>query len=125
MKYIEIKNIARRLRKNPTYGEKALWPYLSKRQLGGYRFLRQHPLYYEHNNNQHFFFIPDFYCAELKLILELDGAIHHQRKEHDEHRDAILKSNGFKILRIKNEELSEIESLKTKILQFIEKNYPS
>jgi leucyl-tRNA synthetase len=90
VKYREIKNIAGRLRKNTTEAERILWEVIRKRQLGGYRFLRQHPLYYEYKNNDHFIFIPDFCCAELKLIIELDGAVHERRKDKDEHRDLIL-----------------------------------
>lgn len=119
MKYNDIKNIAGRLRKNPTQSEKILWKYLRKRQLGGYRFLRQHPLYYEHNNNDHFFFVPDFYCPEIKLIIELDGGIHLQQKHNDEKRDEILGNRGFKILRINNEDLLDIDILKERILNFI------
>ena len=121
MKYPEIKKIAGRLRKQPTESERILWQHLRKRQIGGYRFLRQHPLYYEHNNNDHFFFIPDFYCPEIKLIIELDGGVHLRQKERDENRDKILESRGFKILRINNEDLLNIEIIKEKILNFIER----
>ena len=121
MKYPEIKKIAGRLRKQPTESERILWQHLRKRQIGGYRFLRQHPLYYEHNNNDHFFFVPDFYCPEIKLIIELDGGVHLRQKERDENRDKILESRGFKILRINNEDLLNIEIIKEKILNFIER----
>ncbi len=105
MKYNEIKNIAGRLRKQPTESERILWQHLRKRQIGGYRFLRQHPLYYEHNNNDHFFFVPDFYSPELKLIIELDGGIHLDQKERDENRNKILENRGFKTLRVNNDDL--------------------
>ncbi len=120
MKYPEIKKIAGKLRKNPTASEKIFWEIIRNRRLGGYRFLRQHPLYYEHKVNEHFFFVPDFYCAEIKLIIELDGGIHLQQKERDSYRDDILKSKGFKILRIYNEDLTNIESVKERIFNFIE-----
>jgi len=119
MKYHEIKNFAGRLRKNPTQSEKVLWELLRGRRLGGYKFLRQHPLYYEHVNNEHFIFIPDFYCAELRLIIELDGKIHLFNIDKDENRDEILRNKGFQILRILNEELNQKERLKNKILNFI------
>jgi very-short-patch-repair endonuclease len=119
MKYNEIKRIARELRKNPTESESILWEQLRKRQLGGYRFLRQHPLYYDHKNNDHFFFVPDFYCPEIKLIIELDGGIHLNQKERDQHRDDILNDRGFKILRIKNDEILDMNALKVKIMNFI------
>lgn len=119
MKYHEIKNIAGRLRKNPTKSERILWEHLRKRQLGGYRFLRQHPLYYEHNNNDHFFFVPDFYCPEIKLIIELDGGVHLQQHERDESRSEILRNRGFRILRINNRDLADMDLLKERILDFI------
>jgi leucyl-tRNA synthetase len=120
MKYIEIKQVAGRLRKNPTASEKLMWEYLRGRKLSGYKFLRQHPLYYEHKDNEHFFFVPDFYCAELKLIIELDGEIHKERKEQDQRRAEILQNNGFKILRINNSELIDIESIESKIISYID-----
>jgi len=119
MKYREIKRIAGELRKNPTQSESILWNHLRKRKLSGFKFLRQHPLYYEHVNNDHYFFIPDFYCQEVKLIIELDGSIHDRRKEKDKMRDEILKNHGFKILRIKNQELTDMERIKERILNYI------
>ena len=123
MKYPEIKEIAKKLRKNQTPEEKLLWNELQNKKLEGFRFLRQHPLYYEHDNNDHFFFIPDFYCPELRLIIELDGGVHINQKERDERRDAIMKSKGFKILRINNEELSNLEDVKKKILIYVKTQY--
>jgi very-short-patch-repair endonuclease len=125
MKYPEIKNIAGRLRKNPTESEKILWEHIRKRRLGGYRFLRQHPLYYDHIDNDLFIFVPDFYCPELKLIIELDGGVHLHNKERDEKRDKILETRGFKTLRINNEDLSNLETVKEKVLNFIEKECKS
>jgi very-short-patch-repair endonuclease len=121
LKYPEIKNIAGRLRKEPTESERILWGHLRKKQLGGYRFLRQHPLYYEHDSNDHFFFVPDFYCPEKKVIIELDGGVHLGQKERDKNRDEILENRGFRILRINNEDLSDINLLKERILNFITK----
>jgi very-short-patch-repair endonuclease len=123
MKYPEIKEIAKKLRKNQTPEEKLLWNELQNKKFEGFRFLRQHLLYYEHDNNDHFFFIPDFYCAELRLIIELDGGVHINQKERDERRDAIMKSKGFRILRINNEELSNLEDVKKKIIIYIKTQY--
>ena len=120
MKYPEIKAIARQLRNNPTDSEKILWKVIQNRRFLNLKFLRQHPLYYDHTyNNEHFFFIPDFYCADLKLIIELDGQIHNYTIEKDTHREMILKERGFNILRIKNEELENIDQVKNKIQHFI------
>lgn len=121
MKYSEIKGIAGRLWKNQTASEKKLWEILRRKQILGYKFLRQHPLYYDHNHDNHRFFIPDFYCSEIRLIIELDGAVHINQKEHDAFRDEILQSRDFKILRINNEELEDIKAVKNKIENYIEK----
>jgi len=65
--------------------------------------------------------VPDFYCPELKLIIELDGGIHINQKEKDKNREEILRNRGFKILRISNEDLSDTGILKERILNFINK----
>ncbi|MGZ3424848.1 MAG: DUF559 domain-containing protein [Polyangiales bacterium] len=50
----------------------------------------------------------DFYCAELRLVLELDGEVHAtpEQIEHDATRDRRLHSRGFRVLRIANNEVS-------------------
>ncbi|HKK11016.1 MAG TPA: DUF559 domain-containing protein [Bacteroidales bacterium] len=117
MRYNEIKEKARKLRKNPTASEKYLWKFIRNKQLEGKKFLRQHPIIYEINKKELFFFIPDFYCSEVKLSVELDGDIHKFTVEHDKNRDDILKSNGIRVLRIKNEELKDIDAVLKKIKQ--------
>lgn len=57
------------------------------------------------------FFIADFYCAGLKLIIELDGRIHENNKEYDSERDLKLLSKGIYVVRIKNEELNDMNSV--------------
>ncbi len=115
MLYREIKEKARKLRKNPTEAEKCLWKYIRNKQLNGKKFLRQHPIVYEINKKELFFFIPDFYCSEAKLAVELDGGIHDYTKERDKNRDNILDSKGIRVIRIKNKELQDIESVLNKI----------
>jgi hypothetical protein len=61
---------ARALRRGTTDAERALWSRLRRRQLGGFRFRRQHPIDR---------YIADFVCPEARLIIELDGA-HHLRQ---------------------------------------------
>jgi very-short-patch-repair endonuclease len=118
MKWIEIKEIAAKLRNNPTEAEKILWSVIRNKQLLGRKFLRQHPIIYEINRfkNDFYFFVPDFYCAGEKLIIELDGPIHNFQKDKDYKREEILKSKGLKVLRIKNSELEDLELTKIKII---------
>lgn len=120
-----ITEIARELRKNPTESEKILWKRLRKRQLGGYRFVRQKPLIYDQNQKNSFFFIADFYCAEKKFVLELDGPIHEYTQYYDYQRDLVLTKLELRTLRIKNKELYKIEIVKTKILNFLERDNTS
>ena len=82
-----------------------------RKNLSGYKFLRQHPIFYKVNNKWVEFFIADFYCSELKLIIELDGNIHEDRKEYDSERDLKLLKKGIYVVRIKNEELDNMNSV--------------
>jgi very-short-patch-repair endonuclease len=124
MKYYEIKEIARKLRLNPTPAEKLLWSYISDRKLEGRKFLRQHPIIYESYRNNHFFFIPDFYCRGEMLIIELDGQIHLKQRDRDRRRDMILKSMNLRVLRIQNEELQDIDLVLEKIKSFFKSAPP-
>jgi very-short-patch-repair endonuclease len=93
-----IIDIARRLRKNPTPAEALLWECLRNRRLGGLKFARQHPF-----GN----YVADFYCAELKLVVETEGGVHDQpgQREYDDKRMEELGSRGLQILRFSNEEV--------------------
>ena len=116
MQYQEILKIARRLRRNQTPSEYRLWHVLRAKRLNGIKFLRQHPIIYENNRNDFFFFVADFYCAKYKLVIELDGKIHEFQKERDKDRELILRDRDLKVLRIKNEELNDMEKVKRMIL---------
>ena len=87
---------AKELRKHPTAAERKLWEqYLKKFP---YRVLRQRPI--DH-------FIVDFYCAVLRLVIEVDGEIHdsEQSQVYDEGRSKILHSYGLTVLRVTNAEV--------------------
>jgi very-short-patch-repair endonuclease len=111
--------MARELRKNQTESEQILWEHLRKRRLQGYRFVRQKPFIYK-QQSQKCFFIADFYCPEKKFVIELDGKVHEYQQYYDYQRDQVLKELGLKTLRIKNEELKNIEQVKQKILEHLE-----
>lgn len=95
-----IKERARRLRREATSAEKRLWEYLRDRRLAGLKFRRQHPI-----GN----FIVDFYCHELRLVVELEGSIHDkpEQAEYDAGRFRWLEAQGYTILRFRNEEVFE------------------
>ncbi|HMB98304.1 MAG TPA: endonuclease domain-containing protein [Balneolaceae bacterium] len=109
--------LARELRRHPTEAEKLLWEQIRKRKLSGYRFIRQKTFIYEDHKKQKKFFITDFYCAERKLVVEVDGEIHKSRKYYDEQRDLILQELGVNVLRIKNEELKQMDMVLKKIFK--------
>lgn len=94
----EIFRKAVKLRENETEAEKLLWAHLSKKQLSGLKFRRQHPISE---------FIVDFYCHSKKLVIELDGEIHDQvdQKDYDAGRQHELENFGLKVLRFKNREV--------------------
>ena len=93
----EIFQIAERLRKDMTEAEKIIWERVCKNQLG-VRIRRQHPIWR---------FIADFYCHELKLVIEIDGNIHlnPENKEYDISRGIILKEFKIEILRFTNNDV--------------------
>ncbi|MDZ7718807.1 MAG: endonuclease domain-containing protein [Balneolaceae bacterium] len=114
-----ITELAREFRKNPTESEKILWEQLRKRRLDGHRFVRQKPLIYEQNQKQRFFFIADFYCAQKKLVIEVDGPVHEYQQYYDYQRDLVLEKLGLRTLRISNRELEDMETVKRKILNLL------
>ena len=54
-------------------------------------------------------FIVDFYCARLRLVLELDGGIHEgiAKSEYDRARTTWLEARGFRVVRVKSRDFSE------------------
>ena len=93
--YRDMKERARHMRKNPTPAEAILWARLRKRQVKGFQFRRQHPIVR---------FIVDFYCAEAKLVVEVDGSVHDQpwHEEYDVERQQFFEKLGLRVLRFTN-----------------------
>ena len=89
---------ARQLRALPTEIERRLWHRLRRRQLGGHRFRRQHPLGP---------YVADFACLERGLVVEVDGSQHAERRGHDDARDAWLVERGYRTLRFWNVDVVE------------------
>ena len=89
---------AKRLRKEMTAAEKFLWKIVRRKAIQGFKFRRQHPIDY---------YVADFYCHKVKLVVEVDGDIHdlEEIRIKDENRDAAMRKYGLKILRVKNEDV--------------------
>ena len=100
----DIRDVCRRFRKNQTKAEKVFWAKSRNRQIDGYKILRQYPIRFEMDNNINFF-IADFYCHEVKLVIEIDGGIHETQKEYDEMREQIINLLGFRVIRFTNDEV--------------------
>jgi very-short-patch-repair endonuclease len=85
-----LKHCAREMRNNSTKGEIKFWCELLRKKQTGYTFYRQKIINH---------FIADFYCAKLKLVIEIDGSSHEGKEEYDERRESALKSLGLKVIR--------------------------
>ena len=88
---------AKRMRKEPTEAEAALWELLRDKKLGD-KFRRQHLIDD---------FIVDFVCLSKNLVIEVDGGYHNDltQKEYDEQRTLFLNEKGFRVIRFTNEEV--------------------
>ena len=98
-----ITELCRKLRQLETPAEKVLWYHLRNRKFGGYKFFRQFPVCAQITLGRNYYYIPDFYCSEAKLVIEADGPIHNFKKEYDQNRDEVLKALGLTILRFSND----------------------
>ena len=107
-----------------TEAERVVWEIVRNRKLDGKKFLRQHKIIYENSYDSFQFFIVDFYCAEEKLILEIDGGIHESQKEYDLWRTSVLVELELRVLRIQNEETNDKAKLIEKIRGMFLKTHP-
>jgi len=112
----ELVKKARDLRNNMTRAEIILWSRLRSKKIDGYKFRRQQPI---------FDYIVDFYCDELKLVIEVDGEIHSltEMADSDIKRDKILRNNKYHIIRLHNLEIeTDIDAAIRKLRTFITTN---
>jgi very-short-patch-repair endonuclease len=94
-----------------TPAEKEVWKYLRNRNFYGLKFRRQHPLR---------FFIADFYCAACRLVIEIDGDVHHTETQQtrDAARTAQFEAYGYRVIRFSNEAvLNELEQVLAMIVE--------
>ena len=96
--YQDIKQRAHIMRQNPTAAEDSLWQRVRRRQICGCQFRRQHVVGR---------FIVDFFCAEARLVIEVDGSVHNEpdQEEYDRQRQSFLEELGLRVLRFKNEDV--------------------
>ncbi len=92
--------LRRELRKNMPEPEKRLWYHLRSRQIGGFKFRRQHGVGP---------YIVDFYCPERRFVVEVDGDSHAEEKQikKDVRRTKYLNSLGVVVVRYTNKEVMQ------------------
>jgi very-short-patch-repair endonuclease len=103
---------AKVFRRVMTPPEARLWARLSGKRLNGVKFRRQHPVGP---------YILDFYCAWVKLAVEVDGASHNteERAAHDRRRTAWLATQGIRVIRLRASDVrDEIEG----VMDFIQRS---
>lgn len=90
-----LTRVARRLRADQTDTEQLMWSLLRAKRFDGFKFRRQHPMHG---------CVLDFYCAKLKLNVELDGGQHFEPEaiQKDRLRDEMLGRNGITVLRFED-----------------------
>ena len=110
-------NRARSLRRNMTQAERLLWKHLRLRQADGHKFRRQAPV------GQ---YIVDFLCNERKLVVEVDGGQHDERRESDAVRTSWLEAQGLTVLRFwNNDVLATPEAVLTTIWEALGRDEPA
>jgi very-short-patch-repair endonuclease len=87
---------ARKLRRDMTGPEKALWRLLRGSRLDGFKFRRQHPIGP---------FVADFCCVAQKLVVELDGMTHAGAGDDDDARTKAIEQMGYRVIRFTNDDV--------------------
>jgi very-short-patch-repair endonuclease len=114
---MSAEQIARMLRQKSTWTEKKLWAILRDRRFSAYKFRRQHQV------GGHYL---DFFCAEARYNLELDGGQHgfpeHQAK--DKARDEYLKTRNIETRRFWNSQLKDVRFVRDTIWADLQRRAP-
>ncbi len=89
--------LARNLRTRGTKAEAMLWKVLKNLQTG-YTFTRQKPILN---------FIADFYCHQLRTVVEVDGFTHFEEEDYidDVERDRQMALIGIRTVRIPDQDV--------------------
>ncbi|MBN8676673.1 MAG: endonuclease domain-containing protein [Chitinophagales bacterium] len=106
-------------RLKPTEAEDKLWNALKGKQLGGFKFRRQHPACR---------YILDFYCHVAKIAVEVDGGYHFtpEQAAYDAQRTAVLQEVGITVLRFTNNQvMTDFATVLNCILETIKNQQPS
>jgi type I restriction enzyme R subunit len=95
----EQREQARAYRRAPTPAEAAAWELLRARRMLGLKFRRQQVIDG---------FIVDFFCAEHRIVIEVDGAVHEDPEvaAYDRERAVILRCRKLRLVRVKNDDVT-------------------
>ena len=92
---------AKKMRREGTPPERALWRYLKSDQLSGAKFRRQVVIGP---------YIADFACRiPVMLVVELNGDTHGAQEDYDAERTRFLEGKGYRVLRLANRDLRDME----------------
>lgn len=108
----------RQLRREPTEPEKRLWKQLRGRQVAGLKFRQQ--VWFDS-------YIVDFFCAEARLVIELDGETHvgPEAEAYDARRTAIIEAEGYRVRRFwNNDVMQNIEGVVAMIAEAAQETAP-
>ena len=112
-----LRNRARKLRRQQTDVETKLWMRLRDRQLNGAKFRRQHPIGP---------YIVDFCCPDRELIVEIDGGQHAEQASADQIRTNFLEAAGYRVVRFWNHEaLEQMDAILEEIVRLLCDPHPS
>jgi very-short-patch-repair endonuclease len=95
-----IRSFAKKMRREPTDAENAMWRLLRDRRVAPFKFRRQVPFQS---------YILDFVCFEKRLVVEVDGS-QHASSEADAVRGSVLAREGFRIARYWNNDVLQQRS---------------
>lgn len=105
----KLKQRARELRKAGNLSEVLFWNQVKNKKFLNLDFDRQKIV-----GN----YIVDFYCKNLGVVVEIDGASHNEKQEYDKERDYYLESLGLKIFHIQD---IDIKKNIAGVLEFLRK----
>ncbi len=93
-----LTDAAKELRHKQTPAEKILWDIVRTKKFLGLKFRRQHPIK---------FYVVDFCCVALKLVIEIDGSVHDDKDQayQDREREFNLTQWGYRVVRFRNAEV--------------------
>ncbi len=105
------KIFSRALRNESTPQERKVWDALRDRRFMKLKFRRQHVVEG---------FVVDFFCNQLKLAIEIDGAVHSLQQDYDELRQQLIESEGIRFIRVTNDEIdNDMKILTDKIRELM------